>query len=98
MAAAVTRTTNATNGTSRTIPSRIVQRRMSCRAFQPLQRLDDLAAAAFRLLALLALAIDHLFGRAPHEVGIAELGVDPLDVGVDLAELLLEPRLLGCDV
>src|ERR1700737_287198 len=52
-------------------------------ALQPLQCLQDLGSTAFGFLALLAFAIDDLFGRAFHEVRIAELGVDALDVGVD---------------
>ena len=45
----------------------------SLRAFQPLQRLDDLAAAGFGLLALLLLALDDLLGRVGDELRIAEL-------------------------
>ena len=37
-------------------------------------------------------------GALAHEVRIAELGIDALDVGVDLGDLLLQPRLLGRDV
>src|SRR5437899_4785637 len=43
---------------------------------QPLQRFADLGAPALRLLALLALALDHLLGCAGDEVGVGELGVD----------------------
>src|SRR5262245_47274343 len=64
-------------------------------AFQPLQCLEDLRAAAFGLLALLLLALDDLLGRLAHELRIAKLRVDPLDVSVDLGNLLFEPRLLG---
>src|SRR5579871_4861892 len=59
---------------------------------EPLERLEDLLLARQRLVAFLALAVDHLLGRAGEEIGVVELAVDPLDVGLDLAELLLQPR------
>src|SRR5882724_3290823 len=90
------------NASNRMIPSpaakRSIPRRISCRAFQPLQRLEDLYAALRRLFTLLALAVDDLFRRALDEVGIAELGVDALDVGLDFVDFLFQPRLLRRDV
>src|ERR1043165_9624826 len=80
------------------IARRRAQRRMSGGALEPLQRLENLRAAAFRLLALFLLAFDDLLGRLAYEVRVAELGVDPFDVGVDLGDLLLEPRLLRRDI
>src|SRR6185312_5584104 len=77
---------------SRTIPSPAAKRRMSGRALQPFERLQDLDAAAFRLLALLFLAVDDLLGRALDEVRVVQLRVDALDVGVDLGDFLLQPR------
>src|SRR5262249_44129647 len=59
---------------------RIMGLALSRRALEALKRLDDLAAALFGFLALLALALDHLLGRARDELGIAKLGVDARDV------------------
>src|SRR5215469_7352723 len=67
----------------------------SSRAFQALQGFGDLGFAHERFLALLFLFFDDLFRRAGDEIGIAELGVDPGDVGVALRHLLGEPRALG---
>ena len=46
---------------------------MSRRALQPLQRFEDLRAAAFGLLALFLLAVDDLLGRLAHESGLPSL-------------------------
>src|SRR5436190_22954778 len=67
-------------------------------ALKALQRLQNLRAAAFRVLALVLLALDDLLGRLADEIRIAELGVDAFDVGVDLGHFLFEPRLLRCHV
>src|SRR5690606_30503203 len=67
-------------------------------AGQPLQRLDDLQPALHRLLALLALTLDHLLGGAGDEVRLRQLGVDAGDVPVDLAEFLPEALALGVEV
>src|SRR6185437_5311393 len=70
----------------------------SLRAVQPLQRLDDLAAAGFGLLALFLLALDDVLGRIGDEIWIAEFLIDALDVGVRLGLFLAEPRPLGREV
>src|SRR3972149_11198945 len=65
------------------------------RAPEALQRRDDFFTPRLRLLALLALAVDHLLGRARKKIGVRQLGVDAGDVGPDLGHLLLEPRPLA---
>src|SRR5882757_11117081 len=79
------------------VPSRC-GREGSSRAFEPLQSLVDLQAARLGLLAFLALAFDHVRGRAPDELGIGELGVDAGDVGLHPRQLFLQARFLGRDV
>src|SRR5215475_751480 len=70
----------------------------SRRAFEARERFVDFEPARLRLLALLALAFDHILRRARDEVGVAELGVDAGDVGFNARHLLLEARLLGGEV
>src|ERR1051325_6728889 len=70
----------------------------SCRALQALERFMDLSAAAFRLGALLALLVDHLFRCARHEVGVLELLVDAVDVVGDLLQFLLQAGALGGEI
>src|SRR5262249_45290522 len=67
-------------------------------ALEPLERLDDLLFARLRLIALLALALDHLLGRAGKEIRVAELGIHPPDVGLDLAHFPFQPRALGREI
>ena len=65
------------------------------RALQPLQRLQNLGAAAFGFLALFLLAFDHLLGGVGDEFRIVQLLVDALDIGIGLRQFLLQPRALG---
>src|SRR2546423_6804036 len=74
------------------------RRREISRAAEPRQGLFELLAPAFRLLPLLALAFDHLFGRVAHETLIGKLAVDPRDIAHRPRELFVEPRLLGSEV
>src|SRR5207237_5352712 len=67
-------------------------------ALQTLQRLDNLGAASFGFLALLALAFDHFFRRAPDKIGVAELRVDAGDVARNLGHLLLKPATLRTEI
>src|SRR5262245_54804165 len=78
--------------------TRFAARSTSRRAFQPLQRFEELRLARLGLGALLALLLDHLFRRPLDEARIAELGVDPLYVGLGPGDLLLEPRALGGEI
>src|SRR5947208_2565368 len=68
------------------------------RVLQPLQRFENLGLACHRRLALFLFFLDDLFGRVGHEFLVAELGVDPLDVGVGLDDFLVEPGLFGREV
>src|SRR5581483_5667520 len=83
---------------SRTMPSPAAARRILYDALQPIERLQDLRAAHQRFLALLLVGLDDLFIGVLEEFGIVELGIDPFDIGVDLGELLLQPRLLRREV
>src|SRR5262249_1057655 len=67
----------------------------SRRALEARERFVDLEPARLRLLALLALAFDHVLRRARDEVGVAELGVDAGDVGCNARHFLLQARFLG---
>ena len=70
----------------------------SSRVLEALQRFQDLDAVPLRFLALLAIGFHDLLGGARQEIGIGELGVDALDVGLDLQALLLEPRALSREI
>ena len=48
--------------------------------------------------AALALLLDDFLGRARHEVGVAELGVDLADLVGQLLDFLLQPRAFGLEV
>src|SRR6476469_2631047 len=87
-----------TRPVSRSINGRRSLTLISFGAFQPLQRFEDFLAAAFGLFALLALAVDDLLRRVRHEAGIAELGVDALDVGFGLLQFLVQPHALGVEI
>src|SRR5713101_4924513 len=63
--------------------------------FEPLQRLEDPGLPGDGRLAFLFLFLDDVLGRVGDEFLVVELGIDPLDVGVGLAQFLVEPRLLG---
>src|SRR3954451_4507775 len=65
---------------------------------QSLQRLEQLGLAGQRRLALFALLLDDLLGRVGNELLVGQLGLGALDVGVGLADLLVETRALGSDV
>src|SRR6266568_1973316 len=71
------------------------ERAYSRRALEARERFVDLEPARRRLLALLALAFDHVLRRAGDEVGVAELGVDAGDIGCNARHFLLEARFLG---
>ncbi len=62
--------------------------------FQPLQRFENLGLARLRLLALFVLGLDHFLVRTSYEFGIAELGIDPRDVGVGLSDASIVARRL----
>ena len=47
--------------------------------------------AGFGVLAFLAFALDHIFRGAPDEIRVAELGIDPGNVGRDFRRLLFKP-------
>src|SRR5262249_25000334 len=68
------------------------------RALEPLHRFDDLGPPGLRFLTLFALAIDDLFRRTLEKIGLGELGIDALDVGVDLGHLFLQPCSFGCEI
>src|SRR5260370_4358096 len=68
------------------------------RAFETRERFVDLCPARFGLLALLALAFDHILRSAGDEIGIGELGIDAGDIGFDARHLLLEPRFLSREI
>src|SRR5262245_10018779 len=70
----------------------------SRRALKARERFVDLEPARLRLLALLALAFDHVLRRARDEVGIGELGVDARDIGFNARHFLLEARFLGSKI
>src|SRR6516225_10607347 len=70
-------------------------RENSRRALEARERFVDLEPASLRLLALLALAFDHVLRRARDEVGVAELSVDAGDVGCNARHFLLQARFLG---
>src|SRR5258705_9674295 len=63
--------------------------------FEPLQRLEYPGFAGDGRLAFLLFFLDDFLGRVGDEFLVIELGIDPLDVGVGLAQFLVEPRLLG---
>src|SRR6478736_4895134 len=65
---------------------------------QSLQRLDDLGLAGHGRLALFLFFLDDLFRRIGDEFLVAELGVDALDVGVGLGDLLVEPNFFGREI
>src|SRR4030081_397027 len=79
------------------VPSRC-GREWSSGAFEPLQRLVDLLAARLRLVTLLALAFDHVLGRAGDEIGVGELRIDAGNVGLHPRQFFLQPRSLGRNV
>src|ERR1700747_2253216 len=70
-------------------------RENSRRALEARERFVDFWPAPLRLLALLALAFDHVLRRARDKVGVAELRVDAGDVGCNARHLLLEARFFG---
>src|SRR5262249_25369488 len=86
-ARAEARRRRATPGNDDLFPSR--------RALEARERFVDLEPARLRLLALLALAFDHVLRRARDEVGVAELGVDAGNVGCNARHFLLQARFLG---
>src|ERR1700704_4582946 len=61
---------------------------------QPLERFENLFLSRNRRLALFLFFLDDLFRRVGDEFLVAELGVDPLDVGVGLGDFLGEPGSL----
>src|SRR5690606_10482024 len=65
---------------------------------QARQRINDTGTAVLCRLATRPLLLDHLFGRLCHELLIAELLVDLGDLGIELADLLVETRPLGAEV
>ena len=65
---------------------------LSAGFLQPLQRLENLGLARHRRLALFLFFLDDLFRRVGDELLVRKLGVDALDVGVGLGDLLVEPR------
>src|SRR5262249_2973363 len=67
----------------------------SRRALEARERFVDLEPARLRLLALLALAFDHVLRRARDAVSVAKLGVDAGDVGCNARHFLLQARFLG---
>src|SRR3954469_363160 len=77
---------------------RIASRRLGHAGAEPRQRFLDLALARFRGLAALALLVDDLLRRSREEIGVRELGVDLVDIGSELAALLVEARGLGAEV
>src|SRR5665213_895646 len=62
---------------------------------EPLQRFEDLGLARHRGVALFFFFLDDFFRRVGDEFLVAELGVDPFDVGIGLCQFLVEPHLLG---
>jgi len=62
---------------------------------QTLKRLGEFRLARLCLVALLALTLDDLLGRALEEVGIAELLIDAGDVGIAFGHFFREPRTLS---
>src|SRR5215472_4362595 len=64
-------------------------------AFEALQGFRDLGFAQLRLRAFFLFLLDHFLRRARNEIGIAEFGFHPRDIGVALRHLLGEPGALG---
>src|SRR3954469_11692141 len=68
------------------------------RGLQPLQRYYDVGLSRPRGLALFFLFLDDLFLRVGDEFLVGEFCIDPLDVGVGLAEFFLEARPLRGEI
>src|SRR5664279_5909891 len=71
-----------------------IDRSRSRSVLEPLQRLEYLRFARHRGVALFLFFLDDFFRRVGDEFLVAELGVDPLDVGLGFFQFLVEPRLL----